>query len=120
MINQVRGLVQGFGARLRACSAECFHKEPLPEALAATLTPVMDAIAHHTAQIRAYDREVATQVAAQPTVQRLTQVTGGGDPRLAPASAFPRWSRPRRIFPCTGVQADSNESANGRLTSARA
>jgi transposase len=69
LINQVRSLVKGFGARLRACSAECFHKQTLPEAGATTLAPVMTAIEQLTAQIRHYDHEVAAQVAAQPTVQ---------------------------------------------------
>ena len=79
LINQVRGLVKGFGARLRACSAECFHKQKLPEAVAAALAPVMTAIEQLTAQIRHYDREVTAQAAAQPAVQRLTQVPGVGD-----------------------------------------
>lgn len=75
--------MKSFGERLPKCSAASFHKKRvagrLPEALAPALEPILETIANLTAQIRAYDRELAALAEdLYPETRLLRQVPGVG------------------------------------------
>jgi transposase len=81
LINHVRSSAKVFGVRLGYCSAECFHKkipELLPEALRVTLGHVLETIGVLTAQIHAYEKEMAALCQAYPATELLQQVPGVG------------------------------------------
>lgn len=61
LINQVRGIVKGFGERLPSTSAESFAKKTamlIPEILQPALSPIMDSISGLTQTIAHYDRMI--------------------------------------------------------------
>lgn len=82
LVNHVRGTAKSFGERLPKCSASSFHKRTagrLPEELAPALEPILETIAHLTARIREYDREIeALAEELYPETRLLRQVPGVG------------------------------------------
>ena len=81
LINHVRGAVKSWGARIRACSAESFHRRTadLPEALVPALAPLMAMIQRLTHEIRQYDGVLEQWCQERyPETGRLRQVTGVG------------------------------------------
>jgi len=79
LINQVRGTVKTMGQKLPTCSAESFHRQPLPMQLQTVLQPVMEAIEVLTQKIRQQDRTIE-QLGAEkyPETLRLRQIPGVG------------------------------------------
>ena len=80
---RVRGAVKSFGHRLPKCPARSFHKkrasEHIPQALLATLGPVLEKIGSLTERIRDYDRQLETICQARyPETELLRQVEGIG------------------------------------------
>jgi transposase len=81
LINQVRGMVKSFGARLPGCSARSFARtvsEALPQELKAALAPLLEVIADVTKRIQGFDRDVETWAQRWPVTQRLRQIKGVG------------------------------------------
>jgi len=81
LINHVRSSAKVFGMRLGYCSAECFHKKIpalLPEQLCKTLGRVLETIGELTAQINAYEKEMAALCRAHPATELLQMVPGVG------------------------------------------
>ena len=81
LINQVRGTVKSFGARLPGCSAKSFARkvpEALPSALNAALEPLLAVIADLSERIRVFDRDVEAWAQRFPVTQRLRQIRGVG------------------------------------------
>jgi transposase len=81
LINQVRGTVKSFGARLPGCSAKSFARkvpEALPQALKAALEPLLAVIADLSERIGVFDRDVEAWAQRFPVTQRLRQIRGVG------------------------------------------
>jgi transposase len=81
LINQVRGTVKSFGARLPGCSAKSFARkvpEALPSVLNAALEPLLAVIADLSERIRVFDRDVEAWAQRFPVTQRLRQIRGVG------------------------------------------
>lgn len=81
LINQVRGTVKSFGARLPGCSAQSFVRKvstALPGALKAALEPLLAVIADLSERIRGFDRDVEAWAQRFPVTQRLRQIRGVG------------------------------------------
>jgi transposase len=81
LTSTVRGLVKGFGNRVRPCSTQGFvevARESLPESLRTILQPVLDVIELATELIRQADQQVAQMVKEHPVAWRLDQVPGVG------------------------------------------
>ena len=81
LINQVRGMVKSFGARLPGCSAKSFALgalEALPQELKASLEPLLEVIAEISERIRGFDRDVEAWAQRFPVTQRLRQIKGVG------------------------------------------
>lgn len=81
LINQVRGTVKSFGARLPGCSAKSFARkvpEALPAGLKAALEPLLAVIADLSERIRVFDRDVEAWAQRFPVTQRLRQIPGVG------------------------------------------
>jgi transposase len=82
LVNHVRMVVKADGSRLAKCDADQFAKKvraQVPDALAAALTPVIEAIEQLTARIRALDVcIVRVAKTAYPETERLLQVKGVG------------------------------------------
>lgn len=82
LVNHVRSTVKGMGHRLNKCSTDTFARksvEAIPEGLRCALLPVIDAIEAISEQIRSFEREIATKMAARhPEALRLSQVPGVG------------------------------------------
>jgi transposase len=81
LINQVRGTVKSFGARLPGCSAQSFARkvpEALPSALKAALEPLLAVITDLSERIRSFDRDVEAWAQRFPVTQRLRQIRGVG------------------------------------------
>jgi transposase len=81
LINQVRGTVKSFGARMPACSAASFARrgmEALPQELKPALEPLLETIALLSQQIAQYDRDVEAWAQRWPVVQRFCQIKGVG------------------------------------------
>jgi transposase len=81
LINQVRGTVKAFGARLPASSTASFArrvKEVLPEDLQSALAPLVRMIAAASEEVAGYDREVEAWAQKWPVTQRLRQIRGVG------------------------------------------
>jgi len=81
-ITHVRGAVKAIGSRLVQCSADSFARKAaveLPEELRPALDPVLEQIGRLTAQIHAYDRELAELAETRyPQTATLSQVPGVG------------------------------------------
>jgi transposase len=81
LINQVRGMVKSFGARLPGSSTRSFSKvasEALPEELKSALAPLVEVIADVTKRIQGFDRDVEAWAQRWPVTQRLRQIKGVG------------------------------------------
>lgn len=81
LINQVRGTVKSFGARLPSCSAESFARrapEELPSCLKGALEPLLAVIADLNELIARFDRDVEAWCQRFPVTQRLRQIKGVG------------------------------------------
>lgn len=82
LINHVRGMVKSMGGRMPKGTAHGFGMrlaEAVPEALRATLNPILRTIDGITETIRAYDRMIEELAAkSYPETARLTQVGGVG------------------------------------------
>jgi transposase len=82
LVNQVRGVVKSFGARLPKCPARSFHKraaEHIPEALLPALGPILEQSASLTERIRQYDRKLeAICQEHYPETDLLRQIEGIG------------------------------------------
>ena len=82
LVNQVRGAVKSFGARLPKCPAMSFHKkaaEHIPEALWPALGPILETIGSLTERIRDYERQLETiSKEHYPYTELLRQVEGVG------------------------------------------
>jgi len=81
LTSTVRGLVKGFGNRVRPCSTQGFvevARESLPESLRTILQPVLDVIELATELIRQADQQVERMVKEHPVAWRLDQVPGVG------------------------------------------
>jgi transposase len=81
LINQVRGTVKAFGARLPGCSAKSFAgkmREALPDELKAALEPLLAVIGDVTDHVRAFDRDVEAWAQRLEVTQRLRQIRGVG------------------------------------------
>ena len=82
LINHVRGVVKGMGARVNASSGASFHKkarEQVPEQLWNALGLVVEQIEQLTAAIKEMDQRIETMCEQRyPETARLTQVSGVG------------------------------------------
>lgn len=81
LINQVRGTVKSFGARLPGCSAKSFARKVLPllpQELRAALEPLVAVIADVTDRIGVFDKDVEAWSQRFPVTQRLRQIRGVG------------------------------------------
>ena len=79
LINQVRGTVKTVGERLKKCTAESFHRTPLPEQFQTVLQPVMDSIEGLTEKIRQQDKAIEKlSIEEYPETLRLRQIHGVG------------------------------------------
>jgi transposase len=81
LINQVRGMVKAFGARLPASSTASFArrvKESLPEKLKSALEPLVRVIAMISEEIASADRDIESWARKWPVTQRLRQIPGVG------------------------------------------
>jgi transposase len=81
-INTIRGLAKTVGVQLSKCSAPVFAnrvKVLIPQELQATLSPLLETIAHLSAQIKAYEKMIETLACEKyPETAALSQVTGVG------------------------------------------
>lgn len=81
LINQVRGTVKAFGARLPASSTASFARK-VQEALPAELKPALERlirmIAALSEEIAGYDHDVEAWAKKWPAAQRLRQIRGVG------------------------------------------
>jgi transposase len=81
LINQVRGTVKSFGARLPGGSAKNFARgasEALPQELKAALEPLLAVIADLSERIRGFDRDIEAWAQRFPVTERLRQIKGVG------------------------------------------
>jgi transposase len=82
LVNTVRGQVKAFGGRLRASSTAGFASmapEALPAELRPALLPLLETIAHLTAQIKRYDRTIVELAKTRyPDTALLQRVEGVG------------------------------------------
>jgi transposase len=81
LVNQVRGMVKSFGARLPSCSAKSFARgasEALPKELKAALEPLLEVIADVSERIRSFDRDIEAWAKRFPVTERLRQIKGVG------------------------------------------
>ncbi len=81
LINQIRGTVKAFGARLPGCSTESFARRiqmDLPPALKAALEPLRRIVASLSEEIAGFDRDIEAWAQKWPATQRLRQIRGVG------------------------------------------
>ena len=81
LINQVRGMVKSFGARLPGCSSKSFARgasEAIPQALKASLEPLLAVIADLSERIGVFDRDIEAWAQRFAVTQRLRQIKGVG------------------------------------------
>lgn len=79
LVNHIRGVVKSFGGRMPSCSAESMHKQTLPTELQHELAGMMELLSSTTAQIKAYDKQIAELGETKyPQTQVLRQVPGVG------------------------------------------
>ena len=81
LINQVRGTVKSYGARLPGGSAESFARrasEQMPPPLKGILEPLLAVIADLSDRIAGFDRDVEAWGQRFPETQRLRQIKGVG------------------------------------------
>lgn len=81
LINQVRGMVKSFGARLPSCSAKSFAarvSQALPQGLQAALEPLLEVIADLSERLQGFDRDIEAWAERFPVTERLRQIKGVG------------------------------------------
>lgn len=82
LINHMRGTVKAFGMRLPQVGADAFARRVrgrLPDPVAETLAPIVETIAHLTAQIAAYNERIEQRLReAWPMAELLRSVYGVG------------------------------------------
>lgn len=81
LINQVRGMVKSFGARLPGCSAKSFAQrasKALPPELKASLEPLLEVIADLSERIRGFDQDIEAWAKRFAVTERLRQIKGVG------------------------------------------
>jgi transposase len=81
LINQVRGMVKSYGARLPGCSAKSFARgvsKALPEGLKAAMEPLLAVIADLSERIRGFDQDIEAWAKRFPVTERLRQIKGVG------------------------------------------
>jgi transposase len=81
LINQVRGTVKAFGARLPASSTSSFARraqEALPQELRSALEPLVRVITALSEEIAHFDREIEAWAQKWPATKRLRQIRGVG------------------------------------------
>lgn len=81
LINQVRGTVKSFGARLPGCSARSFARavpQALPPELEPAAEPLLAVIADLSERIRAFDQDIEAWAQRFPVTERLRQIKGVG------------------------------------------
>jgi transposase len=118
LINTVRGQVKAYGGRLRGCATKTFATiapATLPEELRPALLPVVEMIAHLTAQIRRLDRTIAELAKTRyPETALLRQIRGVG-----PVTALTfvltiedpsRFPRSRAVGPYLGLTRRRDQS----------
>ncbi len=122
LINEARGIVKTFGARLPACSTASFHRkvgDAIPKELGPVLAPLMEIVTHLTDQIRNIDNEIEQLVTERyPETAKMRKVRGVG---AITALAFTlciedpsRFGRSRDVGPFLGLvpkQFDSGKSS---------
>lgn len=119
LINQVRGTVKSFGARLPGCSAESFARralEHLPLPLKSALEPLLAVIAEANERIAGFDRDVEAWCQRFPVTQRLRQIKGVG-PLTALVFVLTlgdphRFARSRAVGPYLGLVPASRNSGD--------
>jgi transposase len=122
MVNSVRGLVKGFGGRLKKCSTESFHRQAresteLSEALKPAVVPILDMIERLTREIARYDRLIK-QIATKryPETKRLSQPSGvGALTALAYVLTLEdphRFSSSRKVGAYLGLRSRKDKSGN--------
>lgn len=81
LVNQARGLVKSFGARLPKCSSESFHRKTtvsVPAALKAALDPIYTLLDQIEKQIKALDKTIERIAKKHPDVEIISQPSGVG------------------------------------------
>ena len=81
LINQVRGMVKSFGARLPGCSAKSFAQrapKALPPGLKASLEPLLEVISDLSERIRGFDQDIEAWAKRFAVTERLRQIKGVG------------------------------------------
>lgn len=81
LINQIRGTVKAFGARLPSSSTSSFARraqEALPQDLKGALEPLVRVVATLSEEIANFDREIETRAEKLPATKRLRQIRGVG------------------------------------------
>jgi len=120
LINHVRGSVKSSGARLLSCSADSFHHRvspSIPAELQPALLPIIETIASLTAQIHAYNRQIAQLCQEHyPETRHLRQVSGVG-PITALAYILTlddpdRFRKSREVAPALGLVPKRDQSGS--------
>lgn len=119
LVNQVRGTVKSFGARLPGCSADAFARralEELPSSLKGSMEPLLAVIADLSERIAGFDRDVEAWGQRFPATERLRQVKGVG-PLTALVYVLTlgdphRFSRSRAVGPYLGLVPASRNSGD--------
>jgi transposase len=81
LVNQVRGTVKSFGARLPGCSAKSFARkvpQAVPQELRAALEPLLAVIGEVNDRIRGFERDIEAWAQRFAMTQRLRQIKGVG------------------------------------------
>jgi len=119
LINQVRGMVKSFGARLPSCSAKSFARgasKALPKELTVALKPLLEVIADVSERLRGFDRDIEAWAKRFAVTERLRQIKGVG---ALTALVFVltlddphRFSRSRSVGAYLGLVPASRSSGN--------
>lgn len=81
LINQVRGTVKSFGARLPGCSTQSFSRKvsaALPPVLQGSLEPLLAVIADLSEKILSFERDIEAWAQRFTVTQQLRQIKGVG------------------------------------------
>jgi transposase len=122
LINQVRGMVKSFGARLPGCSAKSFARavpqQGLPPGLKAAVEPLLAVIADLSERIRAYNQDIEAWAKRFAVTERLRQIKGVG---ALTALTFVltlddphRFARSRSVGPYLGLAPGSRDSSDSK------
>jgi transposase len=116
LVNSVRGFVKSVGARMPSCSTGKFGSltNELPDAIRASLLPIMESIRLLTTQIRDYDKEIERLAEDVPEAQLMCEIAGVG-----PLTALTfigtiedptRFKRSRSVGPFIGLTPRQKQS----------